>query len=130
MEREQRLKMKTKALLPIILLAFALGGCAQPGATRSAREIEAARIERGITTEQELIRQLGEPQLRGLDSKGRKMLAWSRMDVSSSNKAWMTMIGQLFSNTDTLREQELVVSFDSQDRVAEWQTRNERRRYH
>jgi hypothetical protein len=128
-EREQRLKVKTNALLPIVLLALALGSCAQPGATRRAGEIEAARIERGITTEEELVHQLGEPQLRGLDSKGRKMLAWNRMDVSSNNKAWMTVIGQLLPTTDTVREQELVVSFDAQGRVAEWRTKNERHRY-
>jgi hypothetical protein len=129
-EREQRLKVKTKPPLAIGLLALALASCAQPGATRRAGEIEAARIERGITTEQDIVRQLGEPQLRGLDSKGRKMLGWSRMDVSSNNKAWMTVIGQLLPTTDTVREQELVVSFDAQGRVVEWRTKNERHRYH
>lgn len=92
--------------------------------------MEAARIERGVTTEEDLVHQLGDPQVRGLDSKGRKMLVWNRMDVSSNNKAWMTVIGQLLPRTDTVREQELVVSFDSQGRVAEWRIKNERHRYH
>jgi hypothetical protein len=121
--------MKTRLFPPAVLVALALAGCAEPGAARSARAIEAARIERGMTTEEQLIGQLGEPQLRGLDSKGRRMLIWTRMDVSSSNKAWMTLIGQLLPNTDTLREQELVVSFDAQNRVAEWRVRTERHRY-
>lgn len=123
------LAMQTNALLPIVLVAFWLASCAQPGANKGGRGNEVARIEKGVTTEQQLVAQLGEPQVRGLDSKGRKMLIWNRMDVSSTSKGWMTVIGQFLPRTDTVHEQELEVSFDPYGRVAAWRVKNERHRY-
>ena len=121
--------MKTTALLPTVLLTLSIAGCAQQSNRMRTREIGVAHIERGVTTEQDLVAQLGEPQVRGFDFKNRKMLIWNRIDVSSSNKLSMTMIGRFLPDVETVDEPELTVSFDSRDRAVDWRLTVERHRY-
>ena len=121
--------MKRNILLPIVSLVLGLTSCAHPKGSTGARAIEAARIEKGVTTQQQLVDQLGEPQIRGLDSKGRTMLVWNRMDVTSASKGWIPVAGRFLPRTDTVHEQELVVSIDSRDQVVEWRVKNEQHRY-
>ncbi len=121
--------MKTTALLLTVLLTLSIAGCAQPSDSMRTREIGVAHIERGVTTEQDLVAQLGEPQVRGFDFKNRKMLIWNRIDVSSSNKLSMTVLGRFLPDVETVNEPELTVSFDSRDRVVDWRLTVERHRY-
>jgi hypothetical protein len=121
--------MKITALLLTVLLTLSIAGCAQHSDRMRTREIGVAHIERGVTTEQELVAQLGEPQVRGFDFKNRKMLIWNRIDVSSSNKLSMTVLGRFLPDVETVNEPELTVSFDSRDRVVDWRLTVERHRY-
>jgi hypothetical protein len=121
--------MKTTALLLTVLLTLSMAGCAQPSDSMRTRAIGAAHIEKGVTTEHDLVAQLGEPQVRGFDFKNRKMLTWNRIDVSSSNKLSTTVLGRLLPNVETVIEPELTVSFDSSDRVVAWRLAVERHRY-
>jgi hypothetical protein len=120
--------MKTNALLLIVSLALGFASCAHP--RMGTRRIETARIEIGVTTEQQLVDQLGEPQGRGFDFKRRKMLTWNRLDVRSTDKTvWMPGLGQFLPSADTVHEQQLVVSFDPLGRVVNSRVTNERHRY-
>jgi len=121
--------MKTMALLLIIALTLSIVSCAQSSNSTLTRKIEAAHIQNGVTTEQELIAQLGEPQVSGLDFKKRKMLIWNLIDVSSTNKLSMTMLGQFLPQVETVEEPELTVSLDSGGRVAAWRLTTARHSY-
>ncbi len=121
--------MKIIALLLTVLLTLSIAGCAQQSDSMRTRAIGVAHIERGVTTEQDLVAQLGEPQVRGFDFKNRKMLIWNRIDVSSSNKLSMTVLGRFLPDVETVNEPELTVSFDSRDRVVDWRLTVERHRY-
>src|SRR5713101_7931073 len=122
-------RMKTTALLLIVALTLFIGGCAQSSNNTLTRKIEAAHIQNGVTTEQELIAQLGEPQVSGFDFKKRKMLIWNLIDVSSTNKISMTVLGRFLPEVETVEEPELTVSFDAGGRVAAWRVTAARHRY-
>src|SRR6266849_1663570 len=113
-------RMKTMALLLIIALTLSIVSCAQSSNSTLTRRIEAAHIQNGVTTEQDLIAQLGEPQVSGFDFKRRKMLIWNLIDVRSTNKLSMTMLGRFLPEVETVEEPELKVSFDAGGRVAAW----------
>jgi hypothetical protein len=121
--------MKITAPLLTASLALSIAGCAQQSDRMRTRAIGGAHIEKGVTTEQDLVAQLGEPQVRGFDFKNRKMLIWNRIDVSSSNKFSMTVLGRFLPDVETVNEPELTVSFDSRDRVIDWRLTVERHHY-
>lgn len=72
-----------------------------------------------MTTESELIGQLGEPQGRGLDSKGRKMLTWNRLDAAATDKTRIPYAGPFLPGSIKVSNRQLAVSFDARGRVAD-----------
>lgn len=96
-----------------------LTSCAASSNSIGTAGIESASIKRGVTTEGDLIAQLGPPQGRGLDSKGRRMLTWNRLDASANDKARIPVAGPFLPGSMALHKRQLAVSFDAQDRVAE-----------
>lgn len=117
--REIRNEDKNEEMKKIVpLIATALITACATTATRGTRGIASAHIERGVTTEHQLIAEIGPPQGRGLDSHGRKMLTWNRMDVSNTGKAWIPVVGPFLSGAEDVHTQQLIVSFDVSGRVA------------
>src|SRR2546423_1214465 len=112
------IRMLTCAIF-LSVLALSVLSCAN-SVTTGTKNIEAVNIQRGVTTEQQLIATLGSPQGRGLDSKGRKMLTWNRMDVGNTGKVWIPVVGPFLPGAEAVHKRQLSVSFDSSDRVADF----------
>jgi hypothetical protein len=85
-------------IVPAVVLC--LTSCAAPSNSIGTPGIESASIKRGVTTESDLIAQLGPPQGRGLDSKGRRMLTWNRLDASATDKNEYSFRGTVFARFD------------------------------
>jgi hypothetical protein len=100
--------------------AFCLANCATPSNTIGTPGIEGARITRGVTTESDLVGQLGSPQGRGLDSKGRKLLTWNRIEASATSKAAIPVAGPFLPGSTEVRKYQLAVSFDADGKVADY----------
>jgi hypothetical protein len=117
--------MKTN-LLPLIASAL-LAGCATqpPSASIGPPNLETPLIERGVTTEEQLIAQLGKPQGRGLDSKGRKLLTWNRIDAISTGKAFIPVVGAFLPGSVNVQKRQLVVSVGSDGKVADYKVTSE-----
>ena len=104
--------------LPLWLLAILFASCANT-VTKGTANVESAQIENGVTTESDLIAQLGPPQGHGLDSQGRKMLTWNRLQVANTSKAFIPMVGPFLPGSESVKKDQLVVSFAANGRVAD-----------
>jgi hypothetical protein len=103
-----------------------LSGCAtKPSASIGTPNLETPLIERGVTTEAQLIVQLGQPQGRGLDAKGRKLLTWNRVDAASTKKAYIPVVGAFLPGSVNVQKRQLAVSFDSAGKVADYKITSE-----
>jgi hypothetical protein len=110
--------------LAIAGTAILFYGCASTAST-GLSNLPAAHIERGVTTEQDLIQQLGEPQGRGLDAEGRKMLTWNRMNVTSTGKAWIPVAGPFLPGSADVKKEQLAVSFNAEGHVVDYRVTKE-----
>jgi hypothetical protein len=104
------------------LLAF--GGCATPR-TSIGPAVQNAKIERGVTTQSDLVAQLGPPQGRGLDSKGRVLLTWNRIDAAGTGKNWIPVAGPFLPGSTKVHKRQLAVSMDAEGRVADYKLSDE-----
>lgn len=105
--------------LVVVIALVCLTSCAAPSESIGTAGIENARIERGSTTESDLIAQLGPPQGRGLDSKGRRMLTWNRLDASANAKASIPVAGPFLPGALAVHKRQLAISLDASGRVVD-----------
>jgi hypothetical protein len=113
----------------ILFFAFAyvLAGCATPAPKTSigTPNLETPLIKRGVTTEKQLVAQLGAPQGRGLDASGRKLLTWNRVDAASTKKSFIPVVGPFLSGSVNVQKRQLAVSFSSDGTVADYKVTSE-----
>lgn len=92
-------RMKTVIIL-VYLSTLILAGCATGTAGRPIDEAQVKQIEKGVTTEVDLLSAFGQPQSRGMDSEGRVMLMWLFVKTQVKSMVFTASIDQ---DTDTLQ---------------------------
>jgi hypothetical protein len=107
-------------LATIAAPAILLTSCAAPSNAIGTPGLVGARITRGVTTESDLVAQLGPPQGRGLDAKGRTLLTWNRIEASATKKASIPVAGPFLPGSVEARKYQLAVSLDSVGKVADY----------
>jgi len=105
--------------LACILSALALTGCMSTGSNYD--EARVTQIQKGQTTEADLVGMFGPPTQRGIDSNGATSLQWAYTESRMSGKSFIPFAGSFLGGTDnkhkvllvTLNQSGTVESFNS-----------------
>lgn len=97
-------------LIGVLATLFFVSACASHG-----EDIDmdyASTIKKGVTTEQEIIDNLGQPQNIGLDGHGNKIMTYVYAKSQAKAESFIPVVGSLVGGADT-ESKSLVVIVDS-----------------
>ena len=103
-----------KHVFAVILMCGLSVGCATHG-----NDIDtdfASQIEKGATTEQEVVSNLGSPQSIGLDGSGNKVMTYVYAKSKTKAESFMPVVGSLMGGADT-ETKTLLIIVDNQTGV-------------
>ncbi|MDK9738872.1 outer membrane protein assembly factor BamE [Vibrio sp. D404a] len=100
-----------------LLLTVMLTACASQGTKMDNETI--SKVEKGQTTEQQLITMLGEPTSTGFSSDGSKQLTYTYSSASSNPASFIPFVGFLFSGVDS-ETQVLYITLDKKGKVSDY----------
>lgn len=99
-----------KKLIASVITCWLLAGCATHG-----NDIDsdfASKIQKGITTEKQVIAELGNPESVGLDGAGNKILTYVYAKSQAKAESFIPVVGSFMGGADT-ESKSLVVIVDS-----------------
>jgi outer membrane protein assembly factor BamE (lipoprotein component of BamABCDE complex) len=92
--------MKSKIITPAIALALLiLAGCASAGV--KVDPAAAAKIQKGVTTKDQVIALLGAPMTDTLSSNGKEIMAWSYAQARATGVTYIPIVGLFAGGADT-----------------------------
>jgi hypothetical protein len=104
-------------LVAIFAVAIAVTGCASVG--NNFDENRAANIEKGVTTESDLIRMFGEPNNRTVNGNGTKVLDWTYVQSEVKGESFIPYAGSFLGGTNSAQKSMHVV-LNAAGRVADY----------
>lgn len=107
-----------KKLLTILFTTSALlVGCASAGKNFNTDNV--TKIEKGKTTEADLLQMFGEPQERGLKTGGLKTLTWVYVESTVKGETFIPFAGAFVGGTD-VKKKSLTVAIGADGKVTEY----------
>lgn len=103
-------------MLSVCILS--LVGCASAGKNFDSRKVP--QIEKGRTTEAELVQMFGEPTSRGLKTGGIKTLSWVYAESRVKGETFIPFAGAFLGGTDT-KTKTLIVALASDGTVSDYE---------
>jgi len=101
----------------IFAVVVALAGCASVG--NNFDENRASNIEKGVTTESELIRMFGPPNNRTVNGNGTKVLEWTYVQSEVKGESFIPYAGSFLGGTNSAQKSMRVV-LNAQGRVSDY----------
>ncbi len=86
-------------LAAALLLPLLSGGCASAG--RNFDDSQVSKIQKGVTTEQDLITMFGQPEQRSMNSEGQTVLTWMYTHGHVNGKSFIPFAGAFMGGTNS-----------------------------
>jgi hypothetical protein len=83
----------------MLLVPFTVGGCASAG--RDFDDTQVSSIQKGVTTEQDLITMFGQPENRSMNSDGQTVLTWMYTHGHVNGKSFIPFAGAFMGGTNS-----------------------------
>lgn len=99
------------------LIAVCLSGCMS--ASQNFNENKVSEIQKGVTTEGDLVRIFGEPSQRSRNGDGSSVLQWMYMESRVRGESFIPYAGAFLGGTDSANKT-LVVSLGPNGRVTDF----------
>jgi hypothetical protein len=111
--------MKNTRILGLsALCSIILFGCASAGTNFDSRKV--TEIQKGRTTEADLVGMFGEPKARGIKTGGVKTLSWVYVQSQVKGETFIPFAGAWLGGTDT-KTKTLTVSLDDKGTVSDYE---------
>jgi len=105
----------------LVLIALALAGCASSGT--QVQDSALTKFEKGVTTEADVVKALGPPQMTTTQSDGTRSIAYLYTQAQAKGATFIPIVG-LFAGGATGQMNTVTLNFDHEGKLASYQSSN------